>query len=420
MKPRLHYSLAASLALACSSFALAPGCAQAEAGPPSNEPLAAYRLELLDLGFDAASAMPAMPHIKSRSRAQEGVFVAALELDLPARARAYLEGIDNWRKGAAYADLAFYHAKRGETEAAERCLALALPFSESREGAEEYDEGIEGEQDWRRDRVRAKIARTYVWLGRAEQAAEFEQGLEPSELGAIAAVKARTLESAAFDGQVASLESVATSGSFDQVRNAVLVANKLYDRFYADGGRREIVEAKLPVCLDKAPTLVGVETWMELAEIAVEHGDEAHALVLAGRAQALVRGADCGWRAEDEARLLTRLSRIRHDASADRGALDELDAVLALYTARRAEISDADRPDVLRPIAEAYLAMGSRTKALDVYALAVEEGGRNVNARPRAEDLAATCSSMALHACEPGPELWTRLRQLRAGLAEPW
>ena len=55
-----------------------------------------------------------------------------------------------------------------------------------------------------------------------------------------------------------------------------------------------------------------------------------------------------------------------------------------------------------------------------MYKTAVEEGTANPNSRPRAEDLTATCCSMALSAVEPDKELWAKLKQIYEGLGEPW
>src|SRR5262245_33770520 len=76
----------------------------------ADEPIAPFRGELLDIAFRAASAFPVDPHIKNRSRAQEAVVKTALELGQPQRALVETEQIDNWRRGACYAELAFYCA----------------------------------------------------------------------------------------------------------------------------------------------------------------------------------------------------------------------------------------------------------------------------------------------------------------------
>jgi hypothetical protein len=64
--------------------------------------------------------------------------------------------------------------------------------------------------------------------------------------------------------------------------------------------------------------------------------------------------------------------------------------------------------------------MGNTAAALSVYAKVIEAGVENPNSRPRAEDLAATCCSMAVHAVEPDPRLWSRIRSIRDGLGDPW
>src|SRR5262245_37603392 len=74
----------------------------------AQESLEGYRKELFDVAFRTASTVPAMPHIKTRSRDQERVVVGCLELGQPALARAYVEKIENWRRGVGYADIAFF------------------------------------------------------------------------------------------------------------------------------------------------------------------------------------------------------------------------------------------------------------------------------------------------------------------------
>ena len=76
------------------------------------------------VAFAAASAMPLNPHIKNRSRAQEVVVAACLELDQPQRAQRYIEQIANWRRGAGYADLAFHQAQQGRIDQVEPQLEL--------------------------------------------------------------------------------------------------------------------------------------------------------------------------------------------------------------------------------------------------------------------------------------------------------
>src|SRR5688500_16747236 len=96
--------------------------AQEELADP---PLAAYRAELLAVAFEAASAMPRVPHLKNRSRAQEQVVQACLELDQPRCAATFAKGIEDWRRGTAYADVASHRARHGDRAQATRCIDLA-------------------------------------------------------------------------------------------------------------------------------------------------------------------------------------------------------------------------------------------------------------------------------------------------------
>jgi len=78
------------------------------------------------------------------------------------------------------------------------------------------------------------------------------------------------------------------------------------------------------------------------------------------------------------------------------------------------------RAGALRPVAEAYHALGDAKTALAIYRIAVDDGAENPNARPRAEDLTETCISMAVRGVQPDERLLTRIRQIEAGLREPW
>src|SRR6185503_20684098 len=84
----------AAPAAAPSSMALSTA---APSSSVPNEALAPYQAELLDLAFETVSKMPAVPHIKNRTRAQEEIVEAALALGQPKRARAFSDRIENWR-----------------------------------------------------------------------------------------------------------------------------------------------------------------------------------------------------------------------------------------------------------------------------------------------------------------------------------
>ena len=100
--------------------------------------------------------------------------------------------------------------------------------------------------------------------------------------------------------------------------------------------------------------------------------------------------------------------------------MDRIDASMPRMMPEREQIVDIYRAGVLRDLAEAESVMGDAASALALYAQAVEEGVHNINSRPRAEDLSATCRSMAVHGVAPDPELRERMAAIFEGLGSPW
>ena len=76
----------------------------------------AFQTELVDLGFDAAAAIPVKPHERDRSRVQEIVALAALEVGLPTKSAAMANQIVSWRRGSVLAELAIDAARAGRRE----------------------------------------------------------------------------------------------------------------------------------------------------------------------------------------------------------------------------------------------------------------------------------------------------------------
>jgi tetratricopeptide (TPR) repeat protein len=115
-----------------------------------------------------------------------------------------------------------------------------------------------------------------------------------------------------------------------------------------------------------------------------------------------------------------RVARAKARVGEREQALADLEAALAQFDAAREQIVDIFRAQPLRAVAEAYAELGERDRARAVYMRAIEEGSRNPNARPRAEDLSATALSLASSGTEPDDAIAARLRAVRAGLIEPW
>ncbi|HTF88039.1 MAG TPA: hypothetical protein VK843_06485 [Planctomycetota bacterium] len=413
------FLLSAVLALCAGSIlsSLPVGCSH-DAQASSTWKLAEFQVELLELASKTASALPSNPHVKTRSRLQEEVATACLALEQPERAMKIVEAIENWRRGTGYADIASWCASHGKQETARHCIDLARKVADTTEAG---DAEGESSQTWRRDRIRAGIARACLVLGESKQAAELEAGLAGSEVGSLHAAKAKLQGADApetLDARLLELDPVLATGDFDQLRDALGVCASLFDRFYADAERRTRAQEKIVSSWTKLPAQVRIELMFELTGIALDHADRSLALTLVDDTQRLVEGSR--WLPEDQIPLAAKLAGLRQRAGGETQARTELAAALAAFDAHRQRIVDIRRAAVLRSIAEAYQSMGDTAAALELYARAVEEGIANPNSRPRAEDLAATCCSMAQHAIAPGPQLWSRLREIHQGLKSPW
>ena len=377
-----------------------------------------FQVELLDLAFKIASAIPSFPHIKTRCSVQADVAAACIELGQFAHARTFIEQIGNWRRGEMYAQLAFRLAQRGEASAVKSLLDQAQQVAgslriEGEDGQPEGDGEELTDQAWRRDRILVQIARTHALLGDEKKAALFETGVVDSETGKVDGIRASRLAEGDFDARLASLEALLAGSDLDQARTALGVCAQLYDRFYADAERRARLQKVIEAFEHKLPGFLRIDQWIELAGYALDHGDLENALAIVNRAKQIAGACT-------EVRLVARLARLRYVVGDREKARVEADSAFAMYDEQRPEIIDIYRAGVLRPLAEAYQVMGDSTGALNVYARAVEEGIENPNSRPRAEDLAATCLSMARSGCEPDPDLKARIYQVFGGLGDPW
>jgi hypothetical protein len=417
-------TLLASLATVCAwpqagcseSEDLSAGAPTASASAPlTDSPIAAERLALLELAFDSVTKMPAMPHVKDRSRAQEAVVETCLELDLPERAARYIPAIENWRRGTAWAALADYCAEHGDGAEARACLARAEEVAETPDDALP---AAESPQSWRRDRIRARIARTHIRLGEMDKASLLEADLPEAERGEIESIRAERADAEACDAQLAAYEQICAVGGFEEVASCLDAGVALYGRFFADEARRSRIEALFEQAGRNVPRAVRIDCTLDLAEQALAHQDTERATTLIDKARALADEAR--WDLDDYTPIAARLAILRHQSGDAEGARGELDAAVGQLEQRRAELNSIRLARALRPLAEARARTGALPGALELYGLAVEVGADNPNARPRAEELSATCCSMARQGVAPGPELRARMDAIGAALDSPW
>ncbi len=387
--------------------------AEAPEAEPVNEPvipepvaLSAHQDELLEICYEAASKFPLDPHIKNRSRAQERVVEAAFELEDPERALRYTMGIENWRRGSCYADYAYAMALRGEADRAQEFLVKAEQF-------------LEEQADWRGYRILAKIARTHQRLGNTELAAKVAGGIQNgTELAAYETERARDLETVDLADQLAWAEQTAKGGSIEEMDLVFQTLTVVYERVYADAEARAAIEEKLQAIRNNAPLELTLRTLRDLTSIAIANEDPDHALELATESADLF--ASVNWSSESEIKVGSEVAGVRHLAGDEEGALEELARLKRLYDISLPRIFDVFRADALVPLAEAYAAIGETDKAYATYALALDEGTKNPNSRPRVDDLILVSLSMIRRGLEPTPEMMERFRDVNDELGDPW
>ncbi|MBN2327016.1 MAG: hypothetical protein JXR73_07665 [Candidatus Omnitrophica bacterium] len=370
-----------------------------------DKPIQDYQDRLIDLAFEAASAIPVSPHIKDRSKAQQKVVEACLELDQPDRALAYNERIENWRKGLGYADLAFYRAGRGDAPAMQRFIDLAAPIADQ-------------EEDWRRDRIRVRIAQAYAWLGQIRQADPFLINSVDSEWIKVESVKAMRCDHESFDDQVQRLDSYVAQGNFDLALHSLEAYVQLFNRFYGEKEKRSLLEHKIRTAWEAVPVPNRIDMLEDLADFALEHSDPSKAFEFIDKAQEYMDRYQ--WRLERRLPLTAKIIRLRHRAGDSNRAHSDADAAWNLFLKEGEAIVNIWRSAAILPLAEAFQSLKDQDAALAVYKRAVEEGVANPNSRPRAEDLSAACCSMALSGCEPDEELWKQIDQIYKELGQPW
>ncbi|MFP4579335.1 MAG: hypothetical protein ACLFQ6_01290 [Candidatus Sumerlaeia bacterium] len=368
--------------------------------------IAPYRADLIEMAFEIASAIPLKPHVKDRSLSQEKVFEASMELGLIDRAKDFAEGIDNWRKGVCYGELAVYYAEREQNEKAQEYLNQA------------EKQIMNATEEWRQDRIRNRIAKTLSILGKDEEAEAFSTDLVDSETGKLHGYHAAQADVSDFEKHIQTLDELIAQDNFDIMRNALEAYANLYDRFYSDTERRALVEEKIKASWSKLPFMLRIQLMADLGNTALSHGDSQKAMEMVKSAQALLDEKQ--WTAEHKIPLMSRVATLRFHAGDADGARDQLDDAMARFQADREKIANVFRAETLLPVIEAYADIDDRAAAIAIAKRTVEEAVENPNSRPRAEDLSAICVALARSSIEPDAVLMDRLQELQRGLGQPW
>ncbi len=370
------------------------------------KPLSDFQIQMLELAFETASSIPAKPFIKDRSNAQYRVVESCLKLDQPIRATRYADKIDTWQRGLGYADTAFHLAQNGYTgQTVQKGLDLAEQIAAMDHG-----------QKWRSDRIRARIAQTYILLGQSRQADQFRQGLLDSESGQLAA--ACVTQEIPFDEQIKTLDASIALQNFDVMKNALYVYARLFDRDYETAERRSLTEVKIKTSWDKIPIVIRFDLLVRLAESALGHADSSKARDLLNEAHVLLE--DYQWPAEKYIPMKAELAEYRFKAGDRITAQADADTAWSLYSSEREGIECLYRVETLLPLAEAFQLMAYTENSVSIYKQSIHECLENTNLKTRAEDFAAVCCSLAVCGIEPDTELWARMTQVREGLNQIW
>lgn len=379
-----------------------------QSSKPQDKPLADFQIQLIDQAFNAASSIPKMPHLKDRCSAQKQVVDACLKLGQPVRAARYADNIDNWQRGLCYAEIAFYLAQNGYTiDQIQGGLELAEKIAAMDHG-----------QKWRSDRIRAVIAKTYTLLGKPEKAKQFSENLESSE-APIKGTDKLPFDQMSFEEQIKTLETIIPLTDFELTKQALSGYADLFNHYYEDIEKRNIAEEKMKTMWEKVkiPLPIRLDLLTVLIDTALNHSDRHKALELVNEMQAMLK--DYQWPTENFIPLSAKEAEFRYKAGDQAKAIADAEAALTFYNEKEPIIPDFIRAETIRPLAETYQSMGNTKAALSVYQKAVEVGNTNPNIKPRAEDMAATCSSMALYAVEPDAALWTRIHEIAKGFGNP-
>lgn len=417
----LSLGLALGAPLACGPDAQAatpapvaqPDAEAASSGEGRTDEQDSARVELLELAFRGASKFPLDPHIKNRSRAQQRVTDALIELGETERALDLADDIRNWRRGNVLAAAALARLERGEQDGVRPLLLEAEQIV--RQMAVDADS-----QAWRRDEIRVLLARSYRALGEPERAAPFEADLEDIQAGKLASALAEALPDAEFDARVAALDAIVQTGGLDPTLGALDAFVALYDRNFDDADRRALLAGRVRDAFGQAKLPVGVrvDAFVDLADAALAHDASDEALSFIQQATKLVR--ENSWLPEHQIQLTAKLAGLLQRAGADDDARHERDVALAMYDTARDRIVNIYRAETLLPLAEVSHALGDAEQAQALYARATEEAIENPNSRPRCDDLVAVCVSLATHDAAPNSALRARIEQLIDALGAPW
>lgn len=374
----------------------------------NTEKLTETKRKLFIQAFDTATKITPNPHHKTRGRRQEEVLDALIKNGQLGTAFDLAYKIDNWRRGVSFAKIGYQLALDGKAEAAEKLLGLA------------NDEALKTE-DWRRDRIFIKIAQAHTILGNADTARKYNHiEIGASEKGKVFEAEfLKQNEDTINDFLEMISRSIDETTPFDQRANVIDSYLLILDEYYeAQSLRTQLVDT-IYKQVALIPAYKQFHIKLRMVEIAVENNDFEQARKLMENLQ-LYLGPDVGWELRNRIELTARAGAGWYIAGEEEKGKALIDDAIEQFNEENELIVDFWRGVALRPIAESYMKIGDKEKAAKVYSMALNEGNKNVNARPRANDLVAHLLSMAESDFSPDEKTWDQIRKIHEGLKAPW
>ena len=373
---------------------------------PASPPLANLsRDDLLDLAFQISTSIPTEPFPSDRAKMQALVAQACIKNGSLIQATQYASKIEGWRQGELFALIGQQYATANETQLARDFAARAMEVATN-------------ETDWRRERIVIETAKIYLQLGDSAKASTLLEGATQAELGKLEAARTAIVLESQLDNQADMFDKAIATMNFDLARGAIEGYLVWLDRVSQDEIRTTRALKAIDDALLELPLDLQVKYGIDLADHLHKNLKRDLAILKLDKATEIFSATT--FLPEDVAPLGAMIARARIRMGDESSARLLLQRLYSEYSTRREGIVNLRRATSLRALAEGFCELGDRDDAIACYNLALEEGTINPNARPRAEDLGATCISMAEYGISLTPDLKNRIDTIRSSLTYPW
>jgi F-type H+-transporting ATPase subunit b len=350
VKGRFGFGAAAALVAAIAGCATArtetPPAARAPGAPAEAGPRGAARdpASLVAVADQVAGTIPVNPHARDRAMMQEEAVKGWIALGDLERAEVGMRRIGDWRRGEATALVAQARASRGEIDAA-RSLA-----AEARELAGR-------EEDWRRDRIGAEVARTLAMTGDLGQIDGLVDPAAAAEAGNVAAAVTAVVPAERLEAQAKVFDDAIATGAFELVRGGLDGYLAIIRRADCDDAWRARATKALDGALPGLPYDLRVLYLVTLADALTARGRNDEARAALDRTDGEIAAA--GFLAED-------IVPIGAPVAVARTRLGDRDAARAALRSLRATFENRREDQALQRIAQAEQAAAHEVRAAAV------------------------------------------------------